>query len=210
MTHAALPEKTTAAGEVAPGSARPAALQKTLQHPLVRRTGELLIDAAWRLRHLGPRRGASLALLLASILAALFIVWPLKERATALERQLLQHPAVTTVDAAPREAAARTRLARVDELPAVLSTLTERAQAAGLELAAGNYRLLPGKSGAASRYEIGLPVIGPYPGVRQFIEASLAAVPAMALDGLSLQRPDVASARVAVEVRFVVFVAEGA
>lgn len=177
---------------------------------LVRRVGEFALDAVWRLRRLGPRRGAALVAVLAAVLAAYFVVWPMHEQASALQQQLLQAPVGSSAEAATSGVARPLELPRVEQLPVIVGTLLAGAQAAGLELQTGSYRLVPGKGGAPTRYEIGLPVNGSYPGIRQFIESSLAAVPTLALDGLSLERPDVASPNVEVEVRFVVFVAEGA
>lgn len=177
---------------------------------LVRRAGDLVVDTAWRLRRMGPRRGIAALAVLGSILAALFVVWPMYEQAGVLQNQLAQLPVVQGADAAAVGTAKPPELPRVEQLPVIVGALLSRAQEAGLELQAGSYRLVPGKGGSPSRYEIGLPVSGSYPSIRQFVEASLVAVPTLALDGLSLERPDVASAKVEVEVNFVVFVAEGA
>jgi hypothetical protein len=177
---------------------------------LVRRAGEYALDAAWRLRRLGPRRGSALVAALAAALAAFFVVWPMHEQASALQQQLAQMPAGSSAEATAGAVTRALELPRVEQLPVIVGTLLGGAQAAGLELQTGSYRLVPGKGGGPTRYEIALPVHGSYPGIRKFIESSLAAVPTLALDGLSLERPDVASSNVEVEVRFVVFVAEGA
>ena len=177
---------------------------------LVRRVREFALDAAWQLRRLGPRRGTALVAVLAAALAAFFVVWPLHEQASTLQQQLAQMPVGSSAEASSVAAARPLELPRVEQLPVIVGTLLTGAQAAGLELQTGSYRLVAGKGGGPTRYEIGLPVNGSYPGIRQFIESSLAAVPTLALDGLSLERPDVASPKVEVEVRFVVFVAEGA
>lgn len=191
-----------------PGAAAPPG--RALDARLVRRAGEYALDAAWRLRRLGPRRGSALAAVLAAALAACFVVWPMHEQASALQQQLAQMPAVSNAEATAADVTRVLELPRVEQLPVIVGTLLAGAQAAGLELRAGSYRLVPGKGGGPTRYEIALPINGSYPGIRQFIESSLAAVPTLALDGLSLERPDVASPKVEVEVRFVVFVAEGA
>lgn len=175
------------------------------------RVREFAVDAAWRVRELGPRRGGALIAALVAIVAAVFVVWPMREQARALQQQLARLPAVRDVSRSAGTAgvAKSMELPRVEQLPLIVAALLSNAQAADLELATGTYRLVPAKAGGLSRYEIALPVTGTYPSIRKFVEASLAATPALALDGMALQRPDVASPKAEVDVRFVVFVTEG-
>lgn len=177
---------------------------------LARRAGGQVLDAAWRMRQMGPRRGATLVLALAASLAAILVVWPMREQARELQQQLVKVSAERRDLAVRPDPSGRSGLSRVEQLPAIVGELLTRAQAAGLELSAGSYRLVPGKSGGLSRYEIALPLTGAYPSIRQFVEASLVSVPTLALESLSLKRPDVAAPKVEVEVQFVVFVAEDA
>ena len=90
-----------------------------------------------------------------------------------------------------------------------LAGIMAQAQRAGVELERGSYRLVSPPNGVPQRYEVSLPVLGRYADIRSFIDGSLAAVPALALDGLSIERQDVASDELAVEIQFVVFVRSG-
>jgi hypothetical protein len=98
------------------------------------------------------------------------------------------------------------RLPRQAELPAAMASLFKQATAAEIELQRGHYELVKPKSGGPGRYELLLPVKGSYAAVRKFIEGSLAAVPAAALEGIRLQRDDISTSDVEAELRFVVFV----
>lgn len=203
-------DQAPAANPATPSTAAPRGLARALGAPTLLRARDLMISAQWPLRRIGPRRGIALAALLAAAAAALIVVRPIRESAAALELQIERGAAARPARARDDRAERPLDLPRVGQLPAIVGTLVTNARASGLELESGTYRLIHAKGGGPSRYEIGLPLSGPYPRVRQFVEASLASVPALALDGMTLERPEVASPVVDVQVRFVVFVAEGA
>jgi hypothetical protein len=96
-----------------------------------------------------------------------------------------------------------------NSLPAVMGAIVEQAADAGLLLERGTYQWSAGKSGAIARYQVTLPVKGSYPAIRKFVDSTLAAVPAAALAGISLERPNVGDAQVAANLRFEIFVRSG-
>lgn len=72
----------------------------------------------------------------------------------------------------------------------VLPLIHRAAQAHGVVLASGEYRLLPeGKAGTLARYQITLPASGSYPALRAWTAEVLNAQPSLAMEELSLSRP---------------------
>ena len=59
--------------------------------------------------------------------------------------------------------------------------------ATGLQLKSASYRVQP-TEGRIVRYEIVLPVAGSYPQIREFLKRSLAEVPVLSIDQLTLKR----------------------
>lgn len=74
------------------------------------------------------------------------------------------------------------------ELNAVLALVHELAARSGVELARGEYLLEREKGLGLSRYQISLPVTGPYVAIKAFMRAVLRDIPSASLDGFSLQR----------------------
>lgn len=72
----------------------------------------------------------------------------------------------------------------------VLPLIHRAAQAHGVVLASGEYRLLPeGKAGTLARYQITLPASGSYPALRAWTAEVLNAQPSLTMEELSLSRP---------------------
>lgn len=95
-------------------------------------------------------------------------------------------------------------LPRQEDLPRVTAQLFDQAKSAGIELERGTYELLPAHSGQLARYRISYPVKGTYPAVRQFIDGALLVAPAVALESMRVERPNVADPRIEADLRFVV------
>lgn len=94
-----------------------------------------------------------------------------------------------------------------EDLPALMGQIVAVSTETGVSLEEGNYELATvGRSGLIDRYELKFPVSGTYPQVRSFIDQALVAVPAMSLDGLSLERDVIGERLVTAELDFAVFV----
>lgn len=93
-------------------------------------------------------------------------------------------------------------LPRQADLPRVTAQLFEQAKTAGIELERGTYELLPARAGQLARYRISYPVKGTYPAVRQFIDGALLVAPAVALESMRVERPNVADPRIEADLRF--------
>ena len=81
------------------------------------------------------------------------------------------------------------------------------AAATRLSLARGEYALAAVADTRLSRYQISLPVQGDYARIRRFIAATLAAVPNLSLDELTLERQDIGDSQVVGRLRFSLYLA---
>jgi hypothetical protein len=88
----------------------------------------------------------------------------------------------------------------------VIGQMLQQAQAAGVELAKGQYTFSPAARGNIGRYELDFPVTAPYPAIRDFIDRILTNIPAAGLHRLTIQRKTVGDTQVNASVHFVVFV----
>lgn len=104
--------------------------------------------------------------------------------------------------AAQRLEAFRAHFRTGQAIPELLAALHRAALAEGLALERADYRLIDEGAGPLMRYELVLPVSGPYPGLRRFIDRALAQLPVLALDQVSFERPTIAEARVQARLRF--------
>lgn len=168
----------------------------------------------FHLRRLG-RPGALGALLLVGAAAwQLAVVQP---RAAALAAQLARNADAARVAQAEQAAAAEAAGVRAQPAlalsPAVAASLRrvfEAAEAAGVALPQGDYRLTEIRDAHLQRYQLSLPVRGDYPGIRRFLAAALNAEPALALAGLQLRRSRIESDTVEGLLNFTLYLEGGA
>jgi hypothetical protein len=92
------------------------------------------------------------------------------------------------------------------QMPVVLGQVLQQAQAAGIELAKGQYSYRPATPSELGRYELDFPVTGQYPAIRDFINRILTNVPAAGLHKLIIQRKVVGDPQVNADVHFIIFV----
>lgn len=83
--------------------------------------------------------------------------------------------------------------------PEWLRQLDALAREAGIELGSAEYQMRDAGT-ALRRYEIVLPVSGTYGELRTFLEALLAQIPVLSLDGLTLARESAREARMQAEL----------
>jgi hypothetical protein len=89
-----------------------------------------------------------------------------------------------------------------NDVPIIMGSIVAVAAATGIELESGTYEYVLADSDSIARYQMSLPVIGSYPQVRKFIENVLAAVPAVALESMRLERDSVGDQVVAADLKF--------
>ena len=145
-----------------------------------------------RLPHeLGPLGLASMLLLTAVAVFHFIALKPLEARNAVLKERVSRQ--------APRAEAGRPD-STADKVSAVYDFLRKDEQttdwlaklhgigaATGLQLKSASYRVQP-TAGRIVRYEIVLPVAGSYPQIREFLKRSLAEVPVLSIDQLTLKR----------------------
>jgi hypothetical protein len=166
-------------------------------------------------RALGPAGVVGLALLA----GCLAFYWG-GLRPAALEvselRTELERAARSTGRQAPRAADAHEALARFYgrfaapmEVLGALDAVFNAAAREQVSLDAGEYRLTREQGARLARYQIVLPVKGPYRSIRRFVVRALNNVPGLALDDLSLRRESIAAANVEARVQLTLYMGEG-
>ena len=76
----------------------------------------------------------------------------------------------------------------VKEVPETLRKINQLAERQHLVLQAGNYHVTDDHTGRLIRYEASLPLVGPYPSLRQFLRTVLAEVPSAALQKVDVEK----------------------
>ena len=92
------------------------------------------------------------------------------------------------------------------EAPDVVAKILEEAEASGVELPRGQYEYIPARDGVAARYRMTFPVNATYPKIRAFMDRTLVAMPAVAIEGLRIERKNVADDSVDAELKLSAYV----
>jgi hypothetical protein len=140
----------------------------------------------------------ALALLASAALFYKGALEPLQARNERLSGELARHagrsvpgqPGAGGADAAGKLASFYSYLGRSEAPTDWLAKLYGIGKATGVELQSGNYRTQAagGNAGRIERYEIVLPVTGSYPQLRDFLKRTLAEIPVLSLDQMTLRR----------------------
>ena len=94
------------------------------------------------------------------------------------------------------------------KLPDELGRLYGLARAAHLELLQGEYRL-EGGGGPLTAYRIALPLRGPYPRIREFLQATLETMPIASIDALQFERKKVTDDQLQAQLRLTLYFRSG-
>lgn len=165
---------------------------------------------AWRLGRLG---WAGLGLLLLALVAELLVVQPRLAQCKALKARLAavasapRGPGAIAADADARLANFQRALPRTASVPQWLGRIRAAAQAQGLALRSGDYKLERAADAPYLRYRINLPLSGSYSQIRGFIGAVLTDVPALAVDDVQLRREGASGRLLDGRVRLSLFIA---
>lgn len=128
------------------------------------------------------------------------------ERAVRRQQIARQEQAASPVEARQR---LLERFPGEQGLNAELGRLLALAGAHGLTLPEGEYRLVAGKDGLFDRYVLNLPVSGGYQAIRGYARAIRQEFPEMAIDDLTIQRPNIGAGRVDAQLRLILFARKG-
>jgi len=142
-------------------------------------------------RQIGPLGVAALALLALAVLFSNLVVSPLEMRNEAIkEKAARQGRGAQPVQAgADKVAAVYGFLERQEQTTDWLAKLHGIGAATGVQIKSASYRQQP-TEGRIVRTEIVLPVAGSYGQIRDFLKRSLAEIPVLSLDSISLKRGD--------------------
>lgn len=157
------------------------------------------------LRHqLGGLGLAALFLLAATAAFHFMVLDPLETRNAQLKdrvwRQAPRAEASGPGNAADKVAKVYQHLQKDEETTDWLAKLHGIGTATGVQLKSASYRTEK-TEGRIVRYEIVLPLAGSYPQIRDFLQRSLAEIPVMSLDQLTLKRESHSDAAVQAELR---------
>jgi hypothetical protein len=162
----------------------------------------------WRIERTGRPGVAGLVLLGASAIFLFSTHLPVADEVARLRSDLLE--AQTRVANAPQTAlsepvkALQGMPART-EMPQVLGIILKQAGDAQLNIDTAKYEISTTKVGGLVRYRLSFPIDGPYPNVRRFIDSTLVAIPALAIDDLSITRKSISDNAVEAQVRMTIF-----
>jgi hypothetical protein len=168
---------------------------------------ELAPRLQYQLTRVGPAGQAGLGALVAAVIFAVSTLVPARHVLDSLSADLarVQHPSTVL---SPDQAVPRLveSLPTRAQIPAVIGVIYAQAVKSGVALDIGHYNYSPAKSGALARYDVEFPVKAGYPQIRGFINDTLTAVPAAALDKLHVERKTVGDPTVNASIGFVIFV----
>jgi hypothetical protein len=164
-------------------------------------------EVQYQLTRLGPAGMVGVGASAAAVLIGAFALLSLRTANENLTLQISQAQHRPQVEVSPEQGLTRAvaQLPTRTQMPAVLGQVLAQAQAAGVELAKGQYTYVAPSAGGFGRYELDFPLAAQYPGVRDFINRTLTRIPAAGLDKLSVERKVVGDTEVNAEVRFVIF-----
>ena len=170
-------------------------------------TTRALAEAMYQVRRIGLAATAGIA---AVVLAAtLFLSNNLPQGAAvaALKSQLLRLvPVGKGTSIASPAGLSLASLPPRGEAPNVVAKILEEANASGVGLPRGQYEYVPARDGVAARYRMTFPLRAGYPKIREFMDRTLLALPAVAVDGLRIERKNVGDDTVDAELKLSAYV----
>jgi hypothetical protein len=155
-----------------------------------------------RLRHeLGLLGALSLVLLTAAACFQFFVLKPMAARNLEAREQLSrQRPVDQAARGVDKIGAVYEYLKKSEATTDWLAKLYGIGTATGVQLKSASYRTEK-TEGRIVRYELVLPVAGSYPQIRDFLKRSLAEIPVMSVDQLTLKRETRSDGIVQAELR---------
>jgi len=95
------------------------------------------------------------------------------------------------------------------ELPMLTEKIVAAASTTGIALERGTYEVTTTRTGRLVRVQMTFPVHARYPDIRRFVDTTLATLPGVAVDGLRLERKDVAAPEIDADIRFALYLRRG-
>ena len=179
-----------------------------LRGAVARVNNEWLPRALWSISRTGASGAVGLALLVASAAFYVSTHRPIVAEVDSLRADLARahsHAASSRVDAASARSEVIGNLPKRIDMPVILGVMLQQADSARLSIDTGKYEATATKNGGVVRYKVSFPVTGPYPQIRQFIDSTLRAIPAVAINELAIERKSIAEGTVEAQIRLTVF-----
>ena len=204
-------EQLAPVATVTPSSAAHAALVRPTAATALARlqsiTNRALAESAYRLRRVGATGLSGIALVVAALVLFIANNLPQGTAVAVLKAQILRlaplgHAPVVATPGGTVLAA----LPKRDDAPTVVGKVFAQAAAAGVELPRGQYEYVPSRDGVAARYRMTFPVHTTYPKLRDFMDRTLVALPAVAVEGLRIERKKVGDEEVDAELKLSAYV----
>jgi hypothetical protein len=185
------------------------------RYALQQRAGQVLLrivpQVRYQLQRVGPAGLGGVVVLAAACVAAVALLLPAQQSVLALRSEFTNAghgvPATAPAGRSPQQFAAA--LPTRAEIPALLGVVLVQATESGIVLEQGKYTFSPAASSHLARYTFEFPVKADYANIRNFVNKSLAAIPALGLDKLHLERKNVGDTLVSADVGFVIYVRGG-
>ncbi|HEV3009022.1 MAG TPA: GspMb/PilO family protein [Burkholderiales bacterium] len=139
------------------------------------------------LDHIGLAGVAAIALLAAALAFSNFVLTPLEDRGARLQDHLSRKAPAAAQPGADKVAAVYEFLQKDEDTTDWLAKLHGIGVATGVQLKSASYRTQK-TDARIVRTEIVLPVAGSYTQIRDFLKRSLAEIPVLSLDSISIKR----------------------
>jgi len=167
-----------------------------------------LAESIYRVRRVGAAGLTGAALLMGAVVLFVANNVPQGASVAALKAQIVRLAPLAKgpMIAAPGGATMLAALPQRDDAPTVVGKVFEQAKAAGVELTRGQYEYVAARDGMAARYRMTFPVHTSYPKLRDFMDRTLGAMPAVAVEGLRVERKSVGDDSVDAELKLSAFV----
>ena len=170
-------------------------------------TTRALAETLYQVRRIGM--AATVGIAAAVLAVCLFLANNLPQGAAvaALKGQLLRMaPVGKGASVAAPTGVSLASLPPRGEAPNVVAKILEEANASGVGLPRGQYEYVPARDGVAARYRMTFPLRASYPKIREFMDRTLLALPAVAVDGLRIERKNVGDDTVDAELKLSAYV----
>ena len=202
-------------GPIQANGARPVAAvpAAAAPHALVKAQRALsmgIAEAAWQVRRLGAMTVAGIAAAVLALVLFLGNNLPQGKLVAGLKAQLahVASAATSSATAVPGTGMVLAALPPRDSAPQILAKVLEEARASGIDLPKGQYEFVSAHEGVAARYRMTFPVRAEYPAIREFLDRTLVALPAVAVEGMRIERKNVGDNSVDAELRLSAYVRE--
>jgi hypothetical protein len=207
VVEASAPPVLQTAPQSTPVAVATLSLQVRVDRLMVRAVPEL----RYRLMRLGVPGIAGLLSLGTALVFVIVLLIPAHQSIESLTSQLSQSaqsgPVPVAQTLSPHKFAGT--LPSRGQVPALLATVLAQAKDAGLVLEQGKYVFTPAAGNHLACYSFEFPIKADYASIRNFINKTLMAIPALGLGKLHIERKNVGDTAVSAEVGFVIYLKGG-